>query len=217
MIIFSVLLIVIGIAMILMAQKKPIEKPQKKVENRSERLKGLKVPGNFPRALNLYFGSQSGTAEKFCQQLEEEAKLLGAFDQTKVINFEDYSSENFGKNADEINIVCVATHYEGDPCDNTAKFYQWLKKEKKGALANLKFAVFGLGDTAYENYNSVGTYFNKQFEELGGERLHPLGEGNSQFQKTEEQFDEWKSDLWDKLVKFYNDKNTGGKERGKVA
>lgn len=51
-------------------------------------------------------------------------------------------------------IICAATHYEGDPCDNTKKFYKWLKEQRKTKdntlLKGIKFAVFGLGDTSYE-------------------------------------------------------------------
>ena len=48
-----------------------------------------------------------------------------------MVNFEDFDENSFGKNKDELNIVCVATHYEGEPCDNTAKFYKWVKDLKK--------------------------------------------------------------------------------------
>jgi sulfite reductase alpha subunit-like flavoprotein len=38
-----------------------------------------------------------------------------------------------------------------------------------------------LGDTAYEQFNSIGRYFEKTFKELGAESIYPAGEGNSQF------------------------------------
>lgn len=28
-------------------------------------------------------------------------------------------------------IVIAATHYEGDPCDNTKRFFKWLKEKRK--------------------------------------------------------------------------------------
>lgn len=55
-------------------------------------------------------------------------------------------------------IICVATHYEGDPCDNTKQFYKWLKqqlKTKQPIFADKKFAIFGLGDTSYEQFNEI--------------------------------------------------------------
>jgi len=49
----------------------------------------------------------------------------------------------------------------------------------------------------------MGKYFDKTFEELGGQRLYKAGEGNSQFEMTEEQFEEWKKTLWDQISQHY--------------
>lgn len=66
----------------------------------------------------------------------------------------------------------MATHYEGDPCDNTRNFYKWFKKLKKDKtnklFSGMKFSIFGLGDTSYEQYNEMGKEFDAGFEELGG-------------------------------------------------
>ena len=84
-----------------------------------------------------------------------------------MVNFEDYDESTFGKSQDELSIVCVATHYEGEPCDNTAKFYKWVKdlkkQNEKTAFENMRYTVFGLGDTAYEQFNAMGIFFDKAF------------------------------------------------------
>lgn len=72
----------------------------------------------------------------------------------------------------------------------------------------MNYTVFGLGDTAYEQFNAMGIYFDKVFQDLGGKRLYPSGDGNSETQMTEEQFDEWKKDLWSKLCEHYSSINT---------
>ena len=95
---------------------------------------------------------------------------------------DDHDKSTFGQVKDELTLVCVATHYEGEPTDNTAEFYRWtqeLKREKSKLFKNLNFGVFGLGDTAYEKYNSMGKYFDKIFEDLGGQRMIEAGVGNS--------------------------------------
>ena len=48
-------------------------KTKKDSGNRAVELYQLAVPANIPPVVNLYFGSQSGTAEKYCKILEEEA------------------------------------------------------------------------------------------------------------------------------------------------
>jgi sulfite reductase alpha subunit-like flavoprotein len=52
----------------------------------------------------------------------------------------------------------------------------------------VKFAVMGLGDTSYEEYNAMGKYFNDSFAKLGGQRLYELGEANAEHNTTEEDF-----------------------------
>ena len=51
-------------------------------------------------------------------------------------------------------IVVVATHYEGDPCDNTKKFTKWIKElmktKENEEFKGIKYVIFGLGDTSYE-------------------------------------------------------------------
>ena len=67
----------------------------------------------------------------------------------------------------------------------------------------MRFAVFGLGDTSYELYNEIGKYFNESLEELGGERIYKYGEGNAEGNKTEDDFNEWKADIWKEIFDFY--------------
>ena len=102
--------------------------------------------------------------------------------------------------------MCVATHYEGDPCDNTKAFYKWFKqqfKSKDQIFAGKTFAFFGLGDTSYELFNEMGKQFDEGFEKLGGQRLYPLGAANAETNTTEDDFARWKKDLWQELVEHY--------------
>jgi NADPH-ferrihemoprotein reductase len=113
----------------------------------------------------------------------------------------------------------MATHYEGEPCDNTVNFYKWIKANKKQKSffkpEKLNFAVFGLGDTAYEHFNAMGKFFDQTFEEIGGTRVFKAGVGNSENLMTETQFDEWKSQLWSRIADHYRGKPGGDKERAK--
>lgn len=104
-------------------------------------------------------------------------------------------------------IACISTHYEGDPCDNTKKIYKWVRDQKKQKdntlLKGMKFAVFGLGDTSYEQYNVMGKYFNESFEELGAQRIFKYGEGNAEGNKTEDDFNEWRKTFWKEILDHY--------------
>ena len=175
-------------------------------------LEELKVPDSFPNEVAFYFCSQTGTAEKFCQGLEQELNsILGTSTHRslKIYDFEDFKEDVFTKHP--LTIVCASTHYEGDPCDNTKKFYRWLKEVRKNEdnknklMKGVKFAVFGLGDSSYEQFNIIGKQFNEWFEELGGERVYKYGEGNAEGNHTEDDFNEWKAEIWLQLFKYYQE------------
>ena len=131
----------------------------------------------------------------------EEADDLGV-EKATVYDFNNFDEETFKKH--KLTIICVATHYEGDPCDNTRVFYKWLRNACKDKTAKpfkgMKFAIFGLGDTSYEQFNEMGIQFDKKFEELGGERVFAMGSGNAETFSTETDFETWKKDLWKDLI-----------------
>ena len=70
-------------------------------------------------------------------------------------------------------------------------------------MKGVKYAVFALGDTSYEQYNYIGKYFNENFEVFGGERIYKYGEGNAEGNHTEDDFNEWKADLWKELAEYF--------------
>jgi sulfite reductase alpha subunit-like flavoprotein len=126
-------------------------------------LESLVVPGNFPSEVPIYFGSQTGTAEKFSGILEEEARKIG-IENPRAADFEEFDPETF--KGHELVILCVATHYEGDPCDNTKKFNKWIKELRKGkdqVFLGMKYTIFGLGDTSYEQFDFMAKFFDESF------------------------------------------------------
>ncbi len=127
-----------------------------------------------------------------------------------MIDFEEFKPEVFKTHP--LVVIFVATHYEGDPCDNTKKAFKWLREERKNPDANMlkgmKFVVFGLGDTSYEMYNVMGKFFNSGLEELGAERIYKYGEGNAEGNKTEDDFNEWRKDFWSEVLAYYSKSQT---------
>ena len=180
-------------------------------------LEKLSLPEGFPREIVFYFGSQTGTAEKFCTALEQEAHSIfsnqlngsGIQRQAKVLDLEDFKGDTFGETfSDQLVVFCISTHYEGDPCDNYKKAYRWLRDPRKDKSSstlfkNVHYIVFGLGDSSYEQFNIMGKFFNETLEELGARRVFRYGEGNAEGNKTEDEFNAWKVSLWEELADYY--------------
>ena len=131
--------------------------------------------------LQVFFGSQTGTAEGFAKTIADEARRRG-FAPT-VVDLEDFEADEF-EDADwraPTMVFAMATYGEGEPTDNSHVFFKWAKaaaKDGGGLLAGAKFAVFGLGNTQYQHFNAMGKLTDELLAALGGERCADLGLGD---------------------------------------
>mmetsp|Transcript_30035 Transcript_30035/g.75608 ORF Transcript_30035/g.75608 Transcript_30035/m.75608 type:complete len:647 (+) Transcript_30035:75-2015(+) len=160
--------------------------------------KKAKKPAGPPKPtgpkVDVFFGSQTGTAEEFAKSLAKEG-MRRNFDM-RAVDLERFEGADMPGQAA---IFLVATYGEGDPTDNAKASYEWLKDEaEKGALEDTSFAVFGLGNTQYEHYNSMGTFYDSQCEVLGGKRIVELGLGDDD-KDIQEDFNNWLELLWPAL------------------
>ncbi|XP_026581966.1 nitric oxide synthase, endothelial-like, partial [Pseudonaja textilis] len=78
----------------------------------------------------------------------------------------------------------------------------WKRKRREssntdsaGALGTLRFSVFGLGSRAYPHFCAFAHAVDTRLEELGGERILPLGEGD-ELCGQEESFRTWASSVF---------------------
>ena len=102
--------------------------------------------------IEVYYGSQTGTAEEFSKILSQEGRKHGF--QMKPVDLEKFDP---AKLRGSTSIFLVATYGEGDPTDNARAFHRWLVESgEEGALEGMQFAVFALGNMQYEHYNSFG-------------------------------------------------------------
>jgi len=144
--------------------------------------------------VRVFFGSQTGTAEEFAKTLAKDARSQGI--NAIAVDLERFDPASFTKNS--FAIFLVATYGEGDPTDNAKGFHDWLARAAADALAGCSFAVFGLGNTQYEHYNSEGKFVDNMCEKCGGSRMLQLGLGDDD-KNIREDFDEWVDQLFPAL------------------
>lgn len=117
----------------------------------------------------------------------------------------DPSKELPGTNA----IFLVATYGDGDPTDNAKACTQWLCDDaQEGALEGMQYCVFGLGNTLYEKYNTVGKLYDERCSALGGKRIFDLGLGDDDG-SMQEDFDQWRDMLWPVLNEAFGLESAG--------
>lgn len=64
-----------------------------------------------------------------------------------------------------------------------------------GPLSNVRFAVFGLGSSAYPNFCAFGNFLNKILGDLGGERLMEISYGDEMCGQ-EHSFSKWAPEIF---------------------
>ncbi|XP_054847151.1 nitric oxide synthase, endothelial isoform X2 [Eublepharis macularius] len=86
---------------------------------------------------------------------------------------------------------------QSDPCVAV-----WRRRRKEssntdsaGALGTLRFSVFGLGSRAYPHFCAFAHAVDTRLEELGGERILPMGEGD-ELCAQEESFRTWAKNVF---------------------
>lgn len=139
--------------------------------------------------IHIYFGSQSGTAESFSDDLKEEVENNGMT--AEVIDLQSFTPESFA--ASSIAVMVVATYGDGEPTDNAVAFHKWAMNPKHdGALKGQRFAVMGLGDMNYSRFNNMGQLTDLNLERLGGTRIYKRGVGDDS-QDIVEDFEKWRT------------------------
>lgn len=148
----------------------------------------------------IFYGSQTGTAEKFAMRLAKEASTKYDL-RSMVADLDDFDFDDLNTlKSDEIAIFVLATYGEGDPTDNAIAFNQFLKgKERRASLHSaehapmqLHYAAFGLGNSSYQSYNSMIRQADTTLRSSGATRIGGLGLGDDGKGTLEDDFAEWK-------------------------
>ena len=144
----------------------------------------------------VFWGSQSGTAERFANQLAKEIQSRFSLG-TLSADLSDYDSESVAELSNEhLAIFVLSTYGEGDPSDNASGFWDWIRNRSHKSLPNLQYAAFGLGNSNYKYYNRVVDFVTAALNNQGASLLLPVGRADDAERSTDEDFLSWKDDLF---------------------
>ncbi|KAH6612532.1 cytochrome P450 reductase 2 [Boeremia exigua] len=146
----------------------------------------------------IFWGSQSGTSERFAETLGREC--LSHFGiNALVADISDYDADTISKiQATHFAIFIISTYGEGDPSDNAAGLWDWIKqlKDEKSRLEDLRYFAFGLGNSNYKYYNRVLDVVADALDDAGANPLIPRHKADDANGGTEEDFQAWKDDVF---------------------
>ncbi|CAG7681726.1 unnamed protein product [Allacma fusca] len=176
--------------------------------------------------IKIYYGTETGTAQTFAQKLYKDLLAVGPSNDViqKPLCLSGVEVEHLAElvkrfDAESTNLVyifLVSTHTDGQPPEKASWFCKSMEEHAndfrvpKTYLQNIKYTVFGLGNSDYgDNYNLVGKQLDQNIHELGAIRLVDLGLGNENTAESIHgslfsDFDEWKNALIAKLM-FYDE------------
>lgn len=185
--------------------------------------------------LTIYYGSQTGTAETFANDMQRESEKYGF--KARVVDLEDageeselqsellneaYKDEDGRSRA----VFLMATYGEGEPTDNALNFVTWIQQKSgvKGVATNIEleeeqkddscltgfdYAVFGLGNTQYEHYNAMGKLVHSALSKTGAQCIAEMGLGDDD-QDLESDFEQWRENVfWPAMTKRFITSDSG--------
>ncbi|KAF9288574.1 hypothetical protein BGZ68_010952 [Mortierella alpina] len=145
--------------------------------------------------LTVLFASQTGNAESISRSIHEQAQERGFKSAHFVLN--DFAKVDW--DTEECLVFVVSTTGDGDPPDNSTKFWRHLRKLKGVGLTKAKYAILGLGDTNYDNFCQTAKRLDTRLQELGASPFYARGLADDAT-GLEETVDPWIKNLWPKLA-----------------
>ncbi|CAM9769930.1 unnamed protein product [Chrysoparadoxa australica] len=151
--------------------------------------------------LLVCFGSQTGTAQLFSEDLRDHAEDHSI--SAEVVDMQDLEGPSLIHHCIEEGKVLtfvIANFGKGGPTDNAKQLYKWLMDQKDADWSRLRYAIFGLGksESYPENYQRVGRELDAHLESLGAVRVGDRGEGDDSHD-MEQDFADWEGKFWNCL------------------
>ncbi|KAJ2368655.1 hypothetical protein H4S02_009106 [Coemansia sp. RSA 2611] len=160
----------------------------------------------------VLYASQTGTAESISHSIYEDAVKRGFNAQWHVLD----DHEKFGFNQLRTVVFVVSTTGDGDPPDNSTRFWRVLRRATKGkpdAYKHLRYAILGLGDTNYSNFCNTAQRLDRQLSEAGATAFYPKGLADDAT-GLDDVVEPWIENLWPALQRVAA---CGGDQAGQTA
>ena len=122
--------------------------------------------------LSIVYGSQTGNARRVAETLARQAEAQGLG--VRLVRADAYPLRELKD--ERLLYVVISTQGDGDPPDDARGFVEHLFGKRAPQLKALKFAVLGLGDSSYPQFNATGRQLDGRLAELGAQRLFARGE-----------------------------------------
>ncbi|ORX61290.1 cytochrome P450 [Hesseltinella vesiculosa] len=158
--------------------------------------------------ITFLYGTQTGTAQDFANQLFNQAKEFGFTARfMEMDKWDGYKGSKYSApGKQEMIVVCTAT-YNGLPPDSAEKFSKFLDVKlcepgHEKYFEGLLYAVFGVGNKNWHTYQKFPTKVDDTLEQMGATRVFTRGEGDAD-EDMDYDFNVWSSRFWMSILGAY--------------
>jgi sulfite reductase (NADPH) flavoprotein alpha-component len=117
--------------------------------------------------MTVLYATQGGNARGIAEALAESATGRGFA--TRLVSAEQYRPRDLAK--ERLLIVVISTQGEGEPPESARELFKYLSGRKPPELADLQYAIFGLGDSSYEHFCQAGKDLDGLLKACGARTL----------------------------------------------
>ncbi|KAE8407174.1 cytochrome P450 [Aspergillus pseudonomiae] len=144
------------------------------------------------KPMHIFFGSNTGTCEALARRLANDSMGYGFAAMVESLNSAIEKIHSHGP------VVFITASYEGQPPDNAAHFFEWLKGLREAELDGVNYAVFGCGHHDWSaTFLRIPKAINDLIEKHGGIQLCDMGVADAANSDMFSDFDTWsESILW---------------------
>ena len=123
---------------------------------------------------------------------------------TNMFSLDNYDTANLEH--ETLVLMVASTFGNGDPPENGKDFKSFLckaLKQKTKSLKNVRFSVFGLGNSSYPLFGQFGKFLDETLVHLGADRVSDLVVGDD-LNGQEETFRLWSIDVYRSALKMFS-------------
>ncbi|MEJ2620623.1 MAG: assimilatory sulfite reductase (NADPH) flavoprotein subunit [Candidatus Thiodiazotropha sp.] len=142
----------------------------------------FKPAANESPSLTVLYATQSGNARSVAEQLAEKFQASGYA--PRLVSAENYRPRDISK--EKLLIVVISTQGEGEPPESAYGLFKHLQSKRSLSLSELHYAVFGLGDSSYDQYCQAAKTLDHLLNEHGAKRLLHRVDADVDFQQQAE-------------------------------
>ncbi len=155
-----------------------------------------------PFKVTLLSASQTGNAKALAKQLTE--KLTSLSIEVNLVSAAEYKFKDIAK--ETYFIIITSTQGEGEPPEEAIGLYKFLHSKKAPVLNHLRYAVFGIGDSSYEDFCQTGKDFDRILSQLGATPLCDSVFSDVDYQPI---FNDWTPKIENALIGIKAERSSG--------